>query len=333
MTKECEPCGSADRVCCGGIEGTCNSGLSCEGGVCIGCEIINLKWQNSQGKNISRAVDGQTIYALVTGSSSCEGEKLDSLIIYEKDDALLDRKNDEIYTTPSDLLAFASDNKVNIPWKAVFLESDASPENTFLFKTNFNDLISQSPTLELIWCNEVYQLEEVPYKIQTCSDYNNLTENNKVQCEADCTGAAVKEASSLAIENTQNAKCIYTNKKCELAYSTDADPDLPGFLGEEFICRISYSTMQECVPSDNYRTVSFSSDKINLATNIAVSDLNNDCSACQEENSLGYCEREVLCPKITKLPFFTFFNFLLAIITISLVYALIGIFKNRLFSR
>jgi hypothetical protein len=315
---KCVPCGDENKPCCS-IGAECTSPLECSEttNTCQSCIIEKIEWRSSSGQKINTTVKGTDVYAVIVGSEACDPSSYKiNLTIKEKglsiagisiDDEIKSQKN----------LDFSS-NPIRYQWKAVFDSNmDFGPQSLYYFVIKYNPE-ELSEELKVLECNEFYSTSKGSAPITKCDHYNNVTDDKKGQCIADCNGAALKEASSVM----QNPYCKWVTSsgksKCVLDYNTDNSP------AEE--CMIDYQTMPECGPNDAYRSVAYIPKRV---TGGVVGSYSADCEIEVPPCGPDTCVDQIVCPRLVQLPFFNAFNLIATIAVIAVVYILYIYFYKK----
>lgn len=310
-TELCESCGGNGELACI-TEPYCEEGLVLDDeGRCGDCNIFEIRWDSENEEDINTSVENQKVYAVVQGSNACRttGFKLDSLRVYRKN-SLLNWLDYEVDSAGDSGLEFNSKNQVKFEWTAEIGEGGIEPK--YFFEIVYEgDKKEKSDDLLVLFCNGWYRKNSDLKKITSCSDYNNVDGNERVQCLADCNGIAVREAATLGT-GMQNPVCGWVNEKCKLTYLNTEEE---GGGGDNYNCIIEYDQLDECDSGDKFRTVVYRANELDSDGNVIEGSINCD-AGCGTE----VCTKPVLCPGIVKLPFFSWMSFILSLIIIWGVY-------------
>jgi len=332
VTGLCESCGGRGELCCDeddSVNPRCEEGYVCgNSGICGDCYIFDLWWDSEREEKINTSVENQIVYAVAQGTDTCHGTEfsLDSLIIYEKN-SFWSGGDEKVDSASGSELMFNENNQVRFEWISQLGHHNL--EATYFFEIEYGEDEDESYELLVLMCNEWYRDDGDLLRIMACDDYNNVGSNKKVQCLGDCAGAAAIEAAGLGYSRMQMPVCGWVDGKCALTYVDFGDGNgvggdsVGGVNGDGYNCMIEYTDMGDCGTGNEYRTVTYIAKEIDANGNAIEGSLNCDAGC-----GASICTKEVLCPGIVKLPFFDFFNLIMVLLIIGVVYFVMGKIKN-----
>ncbi len=308
---KCEYCGDNGELCCVNEgEEPCREGVCGEDGRCGDCEIFRVRWDSEKEEGINTSVEGQKVFAVVEGSGACydTGFSLDSLIIYEKGLIF----NDEIDFAIGNELLFKNEDD---PFKFGWISEIGQGKSDYFFKIVYSEDEKESNDLRVLFCNPLYRKGDDLMRITTCSDYNKVDGHERTQCLADCNGVAVKESTGYL--GMQMPACGWVDGKCALTYVDFGDGDGTGGIGNGtgYNCVIEYDQLDECDTGDTHRTVVYRAKELDDSGSVIEGSTNCD-AGCGTE----ICTKQVLCPGIVKMAFFSLFSFVMSLIVIGGIY-------------
>ncbi len=356
-------CGNFSNSCGGIINcGSCNTGEECveQAGQCFdssSCSVGYVSWDRSY------ASEGQSVSLYVAGTNICWGSSV--LFNVWEDDGLLG--TDSVIVTPNDA-QFNSEGLATGSWIAEwqqdgfslpeyqFKASNSTPGIDFSLDSGTGAGAVKELTVNLTSVNCT--------RVLTCKDY---TQYGEEVCEANsCEGIRNIIDGSAASMNKDGQLCGYDKcpsssfsgwyDNCE-CYWDDAN-DVCGFTSEMKICyggdeNLSIGvcnegdggTTKECDEEPDLGWYIYSWEGlVDWSTSGFVNE--TDCiaamgSGCVEDRARWYYDplgllsscssgtNTIECPALMKLPFFGVYNFIIALIAISLVYAFLIKKRNK----
>jgi len=291
------------------------------------CVLENAKWTNSQGVEITEIREGEEVTLSLTGSAACNG-KLANFDIYEDD-------------APSTIVKSIpgidyNGYSFNTSWKTVW-EKDTgwldNPDPEYKFKGVIDSLEKISPDLKVLkgvcgdgfkqsWeeCDDGYtddwdgcssdcKLED-DYVLTICEDVNNLDNSDDSAKQVACE-AMPEQGTRLDGGCEISLACSWTNNKCVTVDNEVLNPD-------DFLCAGIEISGCIWIPSPD----GICDIDVDFITITYTPEVSPDCSG-----ESPYTQT-VPCQQRSKLPFFGFYQMIISLISIMIIYSFL-ILKNK----
>ncbi|GIU68655.1 MAG: hypothetical protein KatS3mg001_505 [Candidatus Pacearchaeota archaeon] len=273
------------------------------------CDLTSAIWEKTQTAN------GTYVNMTVEGSQQCAGQTI-TFDILDKDGKSCKAGQISGCIPPQDINFPAESTNVNGTWKA------APPGENYTFVANVSgtsESVTSNNKLSVYltppWCQQL--------QITLCSQYNNENDCNNNVCLVNPQGQ-IRDNVDCSDPNV-NCGCSWSNSdnKCKVSWSY-TDPNTEKDVGK---CTYTQTTDDDC--SDGLLIV-------NLTANWTW---DQSCDQnCQQQYSYlqNQCTsglKSVECPAQIALPFFGFYQFVLALVIIAAIYFVVVLRRNALKKR